>query len=51
MDLSIIWIEKLKIIERVKNNKSKAGLFIESGILEGTVHGWMQVEDKLKLGV
>jgi hypothetical protein len=46
-----LYIKKLKIIERVKNGKSKASLFLECGILEGTVHGWMQVKDKLGLFV
>jgi hypothetical protein len=46
-----LYIEKLKIIKQVKNGKLKAGLFLECGILEGTVHGWMKVEDKLGLFV
>jgi transposase-like protein len=30
-------VEKLKIIERVKNGESKASLFHEHGIPEGTI--------------
>jgi hypothetical protein len=44
-------IEKLKIIERVKNGESKASLFCECGIPEGTICGWMKEENKLRLFV
>jgi hypothetical protein len=37
--------KKLKAIERVKNGKSKASLFLGCGILEGRLHFWMKVED------
>jgi hypothetical protein len=32
-------VKKLKFIERVKNGKSKASLFCERGIPEGTIRG------------
>jgi hypothetical protein len=41
-------VEKLKIIERVKNGESKASLFRISGIPEGTIRGWMKEENKLR---
>jgi hypothetical protein len=40
-------VEKLKIIERVKNGESKACLFRERGIPEGTIRCWMK-EEKLR---
>jgi transposase-like protein len=41
-------VEKLKIIERVKNGKSKASLFCEHGVPEGTIRSWMKEENKLR---
>jgi hypothetical protein len=40
--------EKFKIIERVKNGESKASLFRECGIEEGTIRGWIKEENKLR---
>jgi hypothetical protein len=39
--------KKLKIIERVKNGESKASLFREREIPEGTIRGWMKEGNKL----
>jgi hypothetical protein len=41
-------VEKLKIIERFMNGESKASLFCERGIPEGTIHGCMKEENKLR---
>jgi hypothetical protein len=44
-------VEKLKIIERVKNGESKVILFCKRGIPEGTIHSWMKEENKLHQSV
>jgi hypothetical protein len=38
-------------MDTVKHSESKASLFWEFGVPEGTVHGWMKEEDKLQLFV
>jgi hypothetical protein len=40
-------VETLKIIETVEDGESKASLFRERGIPEGTICGWMREENKL----
>jgi hypothetical protein len=35
----------------VKRGYSKASLFREFGVPEGTIRGWMKEEDKLRLSV
>lgn len=40
--------EKLQVIEKVKSGVSKASIFRESGIPEGTIRGWVKEEEKLR---
>jgi hypothetical protein len=39
--------EKFGIITGVKRGDSKASLFWEFGVPEGTIRGWMKDEDKV----